>query len=154
MDTKAIAYELFKEMDIADLDITYNILRGKNFWLKKKVRAYLQKGPRSTSEIKNWLNGSDEKKKGRMRLRYGAITQQLSNILGKNLDVKKIGLMVRTRHTVAGSYNVNVWILTQHLEFIDLFQKRLESYNSIVEVSAITTTKWGLAEWAAGLQKV
>ena len=126
MDIMEIAHEIFKEMDIADLKITYNIIRGKNTLLKRKVKACLQRGPKSTNEIKNWLNEPDKKKRGKSRLRYGAITQQLVNVLGKSLDFKELDKSrIINIQRIAGTYEEKTWILAQHLEFIGMFQKRL-----------------------------
>jgi hypothetical protein len=50
--------------------------------IRNKVKAYLEGRPRSTSEIRDYINTNT---------RYGTSNHQLINVLAKNKDFVKVG---------------------------------------------------------------
>jgi hypothetical protein len=73
--------------------------------LRQKVKDYLRGGPKSTAEILDHIN---------MTSRHGTTTQQLGNILSKDMDIIKVGY-VRRLGSRYGSYNICEWCLREQL---------------------------------------
>lgn len=74
--------------------------------LRKKVKDYLRRGPKSTAEILEYINTTG---------RHGTTTQQLGNVLSKDKDIVKVGY-VRRVGSRYGSYHICEWYLKELVE--------------------------------------
>lgn len=70
--------------------------------IRRKIKAYLEEKPRSSTEILEMLNTT---------FRDGSTMQQLGNILGKDKDIIKVGYVQRAGLRY-GTYKVCLWDLT------------------------------------------
>jgi len=69
--------------------------------IREKVKKYLEDGAKSTIEILDYINDNS---------RHGTTCQQLGNVLSKDRDIVKVGLVKRGAIT-SGTYNICEWAL-------------------------------------------
>ena len=69
--------------------------------IRAKIKQYLNDRPRSTTEILEYINKTS---------RHGTTSQQLGNVLSKDKDIVKVG-MVQRAGVRYGCYKVCQWAL-------------------------------------------
>ncbi len=69
--------------------------------IRAKIKTYLAERPRSTTEILEYVNKTS---------RHGTTPQQLGNVLSKDKDIMKVG-MVKRAGVRYGCYHVCQWAL-------------------------------------------
>ena len=74
--------------------------------LRRMIKTYLSDKPRTTTEIKDYINSN---------YKHGTTSHVLGNILAKDSSFKKVGTAVISTHSqgVSHSYSVTVWGLSE-----------------------------------------
>jgi hypothetical protein len=78
-------------------------LNMKTTRIRQKIKLYLmESGPQGTHRILDYINNE---------MTHGTTSQQLGNVLAKDKDLRKVGLMKRAS-MLGGQYDVCVWDVT------------------------------------------
>jgi len=71
--------------------------------IRLKIKKFLANGPKSTTEILEYINTTS---------RHGTTSQQLGNVLSKDKDIVKVGYVMRSGVRY-GCYKVCQWDLSE-----------------------------------------
>lgn len=71
----------------------------KTVRIREKIKQFLAERPRNTTEIMEHINST---------MRWGTTSQQLGNVLSKDKDILKVGL-IRRSGLLSGGYDICEW---------------------------------------------